>query len=194
MLYAYTDGWNSGSYVMAYVLADQQGWLSPGTKEEPFEVVPSGAFGPLRTAVRQEPTTADFFMWEHFTTKYYFDNGELKRIGEIYTPWPSWMIAARDPTDPALQTMAEKLNAGVQHYLDHEDEAVKHITSTMEYSEEDAKEWMKTVQFTKDTRGVDTAVVEKTVGILRKAGVLDEKAGNGPDLVAVKRAEKAAPA
>jgi hypothetical protein len=71
---------DSGSYVMAYVLADQQDWLSPGSKEEPFEVVPSGAFGPLRTAVRQEPTTADFFMWEHFTTKFYFDNGDLKRI------------------------------------------------------------------------------------------------------------------
>lgn len=101
------------------------------------------------------------------------------------------MIAARDPTDPALQTMAEKLNAGVQHYLDHEEEAVKHITSTMEYSEEDAKEWMKTVQFTRDVRGVDTAVVDKTVGILKKAGVLDEKAGTASELVAIKRAEQA---
>jgi hypothetical protein len=172
------------------VLADQQGWLSPGTKEEPFEVMPSGAFGPLRKAVRQEPTTADLFMWEHFTSKFYFDNGELKRIGEIYTPWPSWMIAARDPTDPALQTMAEKLNAGVQHYLDHDDEALKHITSTMEYSEEDAKEWMKTVKFTHDVWGVDLAVVDKTVGVLKKAGVLDEKTGNAPELVAIKRAEE----
>jgi hypothetical protein len=50
------------------------------------------------------------------------------------------------------------------------------------------------VQFTRDTRGVDAAVVDKTVGILKKAGVLDEKAGSGPDLVAVKRAERAASA
>jgi hypothetical protein len=61
----------------------------------------------------------------------------------------------------------------------------------MEYSEEDAREWMKTVQFTRDTRGVDAAVVDKTVGILKKASVLDEKAGSGSDLVAVKRAASA---
>lgn len=174
---------------MAYVLADQQNWLAPQT--EPFSIVPSGAFAALRQAVRQQPTSADFFMWEHFTTKAYWDNGELKRVGEIYTPWPSWMIAARDPTDAALQTLAEKLNSGVQYYLDHESEAVKHITSTMEYSEEDAREWMKTVKFTGDVRGVDPGVVDKTVGILKKAGVLDEKAGEGADLVAIKRAEKA---
>lgn len=179
---------HSGSYVMAYVLADQQNWLSKDSK--PFTMVPSGAFAALRTAVRQQPTTADFFMWEHFTTKAYWDNGELKRIGEIYTPWPSWMIAARDPSDPALQTLAEKLNSGVQYFLEHEEEAVKHITSTMEYSEEDAREWLKTVEFTRDVRGVDPGVVGKTVGILRKAGVLDEKAGDGGELVAIKRAER----
>jgi hypothetical protein len=81
---------NSGSYVMAYVLADQHNWLSSTSsdskKEEPFSIVPSGDFAALRRAVRQKPTTADFFMWEHFTTKAYWDNGELKRIGEIYTP------------------------------------------------------------------------------------------------------------
>ncbi|KAL1584202.1 hypothetical protein WHR41_07259 [Cladosporium halotolerans] len=179
----------SGSYVMAYVLADQQKWLS--AKTEPFTIVPSGAFAALRQAVRSEPTKADFFMWEHFTTKAYWDNGELKRIGEIYTPWPSWMIAAREPTDPALQDLAEKLNAGVQYYMDNEEEAVKHITGTMEYSEADAREWMKTVEFTQDVRGVDPGVVDKTVGILKKAGVLGEKAGSGADLVAIKRAERA---
>lgn len=176
---------------MAYVLADQQGWLSSSSKQEPFSIVPSGAFAALRTAVRQEPTSADFFMWEHFTTKAYWDNGELKRIGEIYTPWPSWMIAARDPTDKALETMAEKIDAGVHYYLDNEEEAVKHITSTMEYSEEDAREWMKTVQFTQNVRGVDPGVIDKTIGILQKAGVLDKKAGGGAEMAAIKRTEKA---
>jgi len=36
--------------------------------------------------------------------------------------------------------------------------------------------------------------VDKTIGILKKAGVLDEKAGSGSDLVAVKRTERAATA
>ena len=53
----------SGSYVMSYVLADEQGWLKPG--QEPFEVVPIGDFAALRRAVNENQ--ADFFMWEHFT-------------------------------------------------------------------------------------------------------------------------------
>ena len=76
----------SGSYVMGFVLADSQGWLSSTTA--PFENIPLQTFEKLRNGVND--STVDFFMWEHFTSKRYYDNGEIKRIGEIYTPWPSW--------------------------------------------------------------------------------------------------------
>lgn len=179
----------SGSYVMSYVLADQQGWLNDPSQKAFSAHVPVGKFDALRSAVRD--STADFFMWEHFTTKHYWDNGELKRVGEIYTPWPSWMIAARDPTDTRLQTMAEKINAGVRYYQEHREEAIAHITGTMEYSRADAEEWMKTVEFTQDVRGVDPGVVERTIGILRKGGVLGEEAeGRGREMAAIKRAER----
>ncbi|OQO15216.1 hypothetical protein B0A48_00599 [Cryoendolithus antarcticus] len=171
----------SGSYVMSYVLADQQGWLKPG--EKPFEIVPKGKFDALRKGVSGDKT-ADFFMWEHFTTKRYWDSGELKRIGEIYTPWPSWMIAARSGVDDkAVGDMLEKINEGVKYYLEHKEESIEHITSTMEYSKEDVEEWMKTVEFSNDVKGVDPAVADKTISVLRKAGVLDEHAGNGADML-----------
>lgn len=180
----------SGSYVMSFVLADQEGWLKgEGQKEAPFEVVPLGDFKALRHGVN-EGDKADFFMWEHFTTKKFYDNGELKRVGEIYTPWPSWVIAARDATDPRLEDMAEKINKGVLYFREHEEEAVKHITTAMEYSEEDAKEWMKTVRFSDDVRGVRVDLVGKTMRILAKAGVLDEKAGKPEDMIAIKAASR----
>ena len=47
-----------------------------------------------------------------------------------------------------------------------------YISTKLDYSEEDAREWLKTVEFAKDVRGVDKVVVDKTVGILQKAGVL----------------------
>ena len=103
------------------------------------------------------------------------------------------MIAARSEltTDKRLEDMAEKINRGRLYYEEHAPEAVEHITSTMKYSKEDAEAWMKTVQFTKDVRGVDPGVVDKTVGLLRKAGVLDEKAGGMENMVSIKRAERA---
>ncbi|KAK5105864.1 hypothetical protein LTR62_001951 [Meristemomyces frigidus] len=178
----------SGSYVMSYVLADSQGWLEQG--QAPFGIEVIGDFAALRKSVRKEKDakSTDFFMWEHFTTKHFWDNGSIKRIGEIYTPWPSWMIAARDPgDDERLDELFTKLDEGVKHYGKNREEAVQYISTDMHYSKEDAGEWMKTVRFAAETKGVDVKVVEETVKVLRKAGVLDGKAGDGADMIAIER-------
>lgn len=172
----------SGSYVMSFVLADQQGWLA---SKEPFEVVPIGDFAALRKSVNEK--SSDFFMWEHFTTKHFWDNGEIKRIGEIYTPWPSWVITAREAKDERVKSMLGKINQGMKHYRDNKEEAVEYITTTMHYSREDALEWMKTVRFAEDVEGVKPAMVDDTVSILRKAGVLDESAGGSEHMIHTKR-------
>ncbi len=39
---------------------------------------------------------ADYFMWEHFTTKPYVDQGIFRRIANVKTPWPCFVIAVRD--------------------------------------------------------------------------------------------------
>jgi ABC-type nitrate/sulfonate/bicarbonate transport system substrate-binding protein len=175
----------SGSYVMSFVLADQQGWLESGSGKDPFEVVPIGDFKALRDAVNGDK--ADFFMWEHFTTKHFWDVGEIKRIGEIYTPWPSWMVAAKEGTEEAVKDLMEKLDQGVKHYLENSEEAVEHITSTMQYSKEDAREWMKTVKFSGEVRGVSAKTVDDTVGVLRKAGVLRADSGGSEHMILVQR-------
>jgi predicted solute-binding protein len=168
---------------MSYVLADQHGWLKQNGSTAPFEVVVAGNFESLRTAVRSK--SAEFFMWEHFTTKHYWDNGELKRIGEIYTPWPSWMITARKTVTPELAELLAKISQGVQYYLEHPDEAVDYISTSMQYSEADAKEWMKTVSFAEKVDRVDSAVVRDTVASLQKAGVLNPNSG-GPEQMILK--------
>lgn len=180
----------SGSYVMSFVLADQQGWLLGRTNDEPpFPIEVLNTFKSLRDGVNDG--TADFFMWEHFTSKRYYDNGEIKRIGEIYTPWSSWKIVAKNDllypenwssgpnaTKPALKEELEdvltKINKGVKHFEENQEEAVTYISTKLDYSEEDAREWLKTVRFAHDVRGVDKEVVDKTVDILQKAGVLTE--------------------
>ncbi|KAF2705797.1 ABC-type nitrate/sulfonate/bicarbonate transport system periplasmic component-like protein [Pleomassaria siparia CBS 279.74] len=183
----------SGSYVMSYVLADQQGWLDTTTKVEtppPFPIEPLETFARLRDGVNDK--TADFFMWEHFTSKRYYDNGSIKRVGEIYTPWSSWKIVAANtlinPTSRAsgpnaasspalkeeLQDALQKINKGVRHFEENKEEAVTYISTKLDYSDEDAREWLKTVRFAHDVRGVDRSIVSKTVGILQKAGVLGE--------------------
>jgi len=176
---------------MGFVLADSQGWLSPSSPP-PFEFIPLQTFQKLRAAVND--STADFFMWEHFTSKRYYDNGEIKKVGEIYTPWPSWEIVAStsitsNPDDKRLEDLFGKLDNGIKYFEGHQEEAVKYIGGELDYSEEDAREWLKTVKFAQGTKGVDGGVVEKTVGVLRKAGVITGSGGLGvQEMIGVKRA------
>lgn len=81
--------YGSGSELMAYVNADQQGW---DKKNLTFEVVNTidGAVTALTNG------TADYFMWEHFMTKPLVDKGILRRVGDCPTPWPSFVIAVRE--------------------------------------------------------------------------------------------------
>ena len=193
----------SGSYVMSYVLADQQGWLEEGKAEPPFPVEPLEMFARLREGVNKK--TADFFMWEHFTSKRYYDNGEIKRIGEIYTPWSSWKIVAstallnppnwssgahssKHRLKEELEDALQRINRGVRHFEENQEESIRYISTKLDYSEEDAREWLKTVRFAHDVRGVDREVVDKTVGILQKAGVLRETV-DGKEMIGLERSE-----
>lgn len=79
----------SGSHLMAYIHAQERGW-DPETLE--FDPVDD-----LDGAVRHLGSGAEaYFLWEHFTTKPLVDNGTFKRLGDCPTPWPCFVIAARD--------------------------------------------------------------------------------------------------
>ena len=77
----------SGSHLMAFVHAQQEGWEIANLQ---FEVVNNldGAVTALKSG------EADYFMWEHFTTKPLVDNGTFRRISDCPTPWPCFVIAA----------------------------------------------------------------------------------------------------
>jgi len=79
----------SGSHLMAYVNAQNEGW---DTQKLQFEIINNleGAVEGLTN------NTADYFMWEHFTTKPLVDNGTFRRLGDCPTPWPCFVIAATD--------------------------------------------------------------------------------------------------
>lgn len=79
----------SGSHLMAIVNAYNLGWDINNLK---FEVV-----GDLQGGIDALTNgKADYFMWEHFTTKPLVDNKTFKRLGDCPTPWPCFVIAVRD--------------------------------------------------------------------------------------------------
>jgi ABC-type nitrate/sulfonate/bicarbonate transport system substrate-binding protein len=79
----------SGSHLMAYVNARNEGWNSDQIR---FEIV-NNLDGAVKALTEGE---ADYFMWEHFMTKPLVDKGVFRRLGDCPTPWPSFVIVATD--------------------------------------------------------------------------------------------------
>ncbi|PQJ14988.1 ABC transporter substrate-binding protein [Aureicoccus marinus] len=78
----------SGSHLMAKVMGLQQGIE---LKKEQFVIVQhlSGALEYLK----EQPGT--YFMWEHFTTNPYVEQGLLERQYDFPTPWPCFLWVAQ---------------------------------------------------------------------------------------------------
>ncbi|KAJ9206266.1 hypothetical protein DTO021D3_4887 [Paecilomyces variotii] len=188
----------SGSHIMSFVLSQQQGW-----GPDSLSTVPLGPFSDLRDGVtgfdaknpdKPPKPAAEFFMWEQFTTKPYFHqtadkpHPPLKKIGEIYTPWPSWLVVASTSTfpnpekDENLAKLFEVLDQGIKEFERNTDQAVKFLGTGelgCTYTEDDAKEWLKDVRFAQGgTRGVDKKVIEGVVDVLKVAGVVSEDMKN----------------
>ena len=79
----------SGSHLMSIVNAQNQGW---NTQNLEFKIVNTidGAVESLTSG------KADYFMWERFMTKPLIDKGVFRKITNCPTPWPCFVIAARN--------------------------------------------------------------------------------------------------
>lgn len=89
----------SGSHLMAFVLAQREGW-NPDILE--FKIV-GNLDGALEAMIPEIP---DMFLWEKYTTKPWVDSGKFKRIGEVPSPWPCFVMVA---SEKALTEFGEVL-------------------------------------------------------------------------------------
>ncbi|CEJ02529.1 hypothetical protein RMCBS344292_16530 [Rhizopus microsporus] len=167
--------YGSGSHIMAYVLADQQGWLEKDKKPFGFNVLNN--FKAMRDSVNDG--SSDYFMWETFTTKPYHDSGEVKRIGQITPPWPAFLFAAH--TDllqghtEELKKVLSAIQKATKQFMDQKDgESVQKVIDILSYSAEDVKNWFKTVSYAPHHHQVSRNALEVTLSTLLKADVITE--------------------
>ncbi|KAF7722490.1 hypothetical protein EC973_003110 [Apophysomyces ossiformis] len=162
----------SGSHIMAYVLADQQGWLSQG---EPFTFTALNNFEAMRNAVNDESSA--FFMWETFTTKPYHDKGEVRRIGQITPPWPAFLFAGHVDIlqGEELPRVLQAIQKATDQFMQQRDkESVEHVIRILGYNEQDVRDWFKTVHYASDHTAVSRRALQTAMSTLVKAGVIDE--------------------
>lgn len=79
----------SGSHLMALALAKREGWKP---EELTFEIIGNMDGAKAAMVLGNE----GIFLWEKYTTAPMVKNGTMKRIGEIPSPWPCFLMAASE--------------------------------------------------------------------------------------------------
>ncbi len=159
----------SGSQLMAYVNASEQGWE---TDDLEFEIINTidGAVEALTKG------TADYFMWERFMTKPLVDQGIFRRVGDCPTPWPSFVIAVRDEflkkNSKVIEKILEIIN-GTTHDFAQIPNIDKTLAELFNQKREDIKDWLKLTQWSQ--KNLTEKAFAKLQNQLFDLGIIDKK-------------------
>lgn len=159
----------SGSQLMAYVNANEQGWKMDDLE---FEIVNTidGAVDALTNK------KADYFMWERFMTKPLVDKGVFRRIDDCPTPWPSFIIVGRDEfLKKNAKTVEKILKIINKTTVDFKEipEIDKKLSKLFNQKAEDIKEWLKLTQWSQ--KNLTEKSFNKIQNQLFDLGIIDKK-------------------
>lgn len=160
----------SGSHLMAIVNAYNQGWDIDALQ---FKVVKN-----LEGGIRAlQSGDADYFMWEHFTTKPLVDQGIFKRLGDCPTPWPCFVIAVRDEVLEQYPDQVRNVLAIINNQNRHFKQ-IKGIDSVLsnryEQQIEDIQEWMALTQWNSG-KPIESKLIESVQNKMMQFNVIQEK-------------------
>ena len=130
--------YGSGSHLMAFLLARENGWYLDTLQ---FEVV--GDLEGAKKALKSD--VAKIFLWEKYMTKPLVDNGMFKRVGEIPTPWPCFvMVASKNALEkyPKQLKTLRNLVYEKSSSLSKDNDFPRQLSESYDISESDLKEWL----------------------------------------------------
>lgn len=159
----------SGSHLMSFVNAQNQGW---NTNDLQFEIV-NTIDGAVESLTKGE---ADYFMWERFMTKPLVDNGTFRRVADCPTPWPCFVIAVRNEIlekhANVIELILEIINATTEEF-----KYIPSIDRTLanKYNQklEDIQEWLSLTQWSQ--KQIDKNTLEKVQNQLLSLNIIENK-------------------
>lgn len=164
----------SGSHLMAIVNAYNQGWDITKLK---FKVI-KDLQGGIDALTNGE---ADYFMWEHFTTKPLVDNGTFRRIDDCPTPWPCFVIAVRNEVlstnfDEVLKVL-DIINDETKDFkqLNNIDQI---LAKRYEQQLEDIQKWLKITEWNAG-KPITKNLIGRIQNKMVQFNVLEEKKNSG---------------
>ena len=160
----------SGSHIMAYVNARNMGW----DVKTDLQFETTGNFDGAVEAMKANKS--DAILWEKFTTKPYVDKGILKCIGECITPWPCFMLVARnefiEEESESIKTVMRIINQSSVDFM-NDDKAVEVVSERHDLSLGDAFTWFYQTEWC-DHNYISGRMLENVMQTLKAVGVIDE--------------------
>jgi sulfonate transport system substrate-binding protein len=151
----------SGSHLMTYVRAKQEGW---NLKDLKFNVV-GDVYGGLWAL---ENNQAQGFLWEKYTTYPFTEQKKCRYIDEVVTPWPCFVIAVRsellEENEDLLKTVFERVHQEAKA-LKENPNAAEIIAWRYNLKLEQTKSWLSETDWNYDNSLMKDSI-EKVVNAL----------------------------
>lgn len=119
----------------------------------------------------------DVFYWERFITKPFADKGILRCIGTSPTPWPCFVMAAREDIiskhSASLLKLIEVVQTRAQEFK-QADSSIEKVCKGFYLTESDAKLWMDSTKWS-SLIGVQEEVINDVTATLFRCGIIEQK-------------------
>ncbi|WP_375583330.1 ABC transporter substrate-binding protein [Cyclobacterium xiamenense] len=161
----------SGSHLMAFLLAQEQGW---DTRSMEFEII-----GNLDGAIKSfKSSNPKAFLWEKYTTQPLVYGGGFRRIGEIPTPWPCFVIVASESflaNHPRLmQGLLGEIYRTNARLMADKAGIVPEIANRYKLDQKDVSEWLQQTHWATSEK-IDPSHLQKTMDILVQLRLIQKK-------------------
>ena len=130
-------------------------------------------------------STADIFMWEKFMTKPFVDQGELRVLGYLDSPWHcfgllarrSWLAAAGNRE--LLRAVVERALRNAAAFLHSREDSVNDINAHFDIPLADARQWIDRVRYAAPGCALQAPapMLRMVIQVLVKAGLLADRSG-----------------
>lgn len=124
--------------------------------------------------------SADYFMWEHFTTKPLVDQGIFRRVDSITTPWPCFVIAVRDEVlknnKSAIKTIINVINKQLKLFEKPLEVDGLDVLFSKRYKQqlEDIRQWLSITKWNRE-KSISKKIIENIQNKLVKFGVIEQR-------------------
>jgi ABC-type nitrate/sulfonate/bicarbonate transport system substrate-binding protein len=160
----------SGSHLMGLVLAERENWNAENLDFRIVDNLP----GALKA---MDPAFPELFLWEKYTSKPWVDKGDFKRIGEVPSPWPCFVIVATNaslleygPVISELRNLVYEISSKLQD----DPETVIQIANKYHLDEPDVREWLSQTKWA-TSEIISRKEMELAMEYMIKLGILKSK-------------------